>query len=260
MRYQYKTLRTHMGPGGTTTYLTTDETYRTIELWGGWNIGKRFRIMGTLPVNFNERMDQGEKQTKSGLGDMSFAGYYQLINSKHKAGANNLLVQSLWVGGGIKLPTGKYEPQDNTGESVNTFQSGTGSLDFTLNAMYDIRFQDIGLNATASYKMNTVNKYDYRYGNKLSANAQAYYKIKVSNNIRLSPNAGVLYETAQKDMDGHYSVDISGGNVLLATAGLEANVKAIAVGFNWQSPLSQKLANDFVKANNRMMVHVSFLL
>jgi len=260
LRYQYKTLRTHIGAGGTTTYLTTNETYRTLELWGAWNIGKRFRIMGTIPVNFNERIDQGVKETKTGLGDMSFAGFYQLFNTRHTIKGNNVLIQSLWIGGGVKLPTGKYEPLENNGESVNIFQSGTGSVDFTLNAMYDIRLQDFGINSTVSYKMNTKNTYDYRYGNKFSANVQAYYKIKVSDAVRLSPNAGILYETADKDMDGKYMVDVSGGNVLLAATGLEATVKRTAIGFSWQKPLSQKLANDFVQANNRVMVHVSFLL
>jgi len=55
-------------------------------------------------------------------------------------------------------------------------------------------------------------------------------------------------------------VDVSGGNLLLGTLGIETTFKKLSLGANWQTPLSQNLANGFVKANNRMMVHVSFLL
>lgn len=261
IRYQYKTLRTHIGAGGASTYLTTDESYRTAEIWGGWNIGKRFRVMGFVPFNFNERLNQGVTSNKNGIGDIAFTGFYQLLNHNKTIG-NKLLVQSLWVGGGVKLPTGKYEPLEKKPgeESANIFQLGTKSLDFTLNAMYDIRIQDVGMNANVNYKINTANGYDYQYGNKFSGNVQAYYKIRVKNVVTIAPNTGVLYEAAQKDMDGKYASDVSGGYALTGTVGMEAAFRNISIGGNWQTPLSQNLANGFVKANNRMMLHLSFLL
>lgn len=261
VRYQYKTLRTHIGAGGATTYLTTDESYRTAEIWGGWNIGKRFRVMGFVPFNFNERLNQGVTNNKNGIGDIAFTGYYQLLGQSRSIG-NKMLVQSLWVGGGIKLPTGKYEPLEKKPgeESANIFQLGTKSVDFTLNAMYDVRIQDVGVNANVNYKMNTANSYNYQYGNKFSGNVQAYYKFRIKNAVTIAPNTGVLYETAQKDMDGKYESDVSGGYALTGTAGMEVAFRKISVGGNWQTPLSQNLANEFVKANNRMMLHVSFLL
>jgi hypothetical protein len=33
----------------------------------------------------------------------------------------------------------------------------------------------------------------------------------------------------------------------------------MAVGANWQTPFSQNLAGGFVKANDRAMVHLSFM-
>ncbi len=172
------------------------------------------------------------------------------------------MVQSLWVGGGIKLPTGKYNPVDksNTTESANLFQLGTGSTDFTLNAMYDIRLQDAGISASGSYKINTINKHDYSYGNKVSINIQAYYKIRILNIVTVAPNAGVLYEKGQKDTDKRFSVDISGGNLLMGTVGTEVTFSKISIGGNFQTPFSQNLANGIIKANDRAMIHISFLL
>lgn len=262
VRYQYKTLRSHLGPGGATSYLTTSETYQTAELWGGWNIGKRFRVLGFIPVNFNSRENQGVAMSRAGIGDIAVIGYYQLMDQQHTTGNGKLLVQSLWIGGGVKAPTGKYEPAEHKeNEDVpNNFQLGTASTDFTLNAMYDVRLMDFGINANVSYKINTNNKYDYRYGNKFTANLLAYYKIRAAEKVTLAPNAGMLYETAEKDTEAkRFRVDVSGGYSLLATLGLEATMGAVSIGGNFQPAISQQLADSRLKAGNRAMVHVTYL-
>jgi len=260
LRYRYNTLRTHIGAGGVTTYLTTEEKYRTTELWGGWTIGKKIRLMGYIPVSFNEKLNQGITTGKQGLGDIGLQGFYKLFATDKGVG-NKRLVQSLWIGAGIKIPTGKYDAAlKNSGqETANIFQLGTGSVDFTFNAMYDIRLQDAGINLATSYKINTTNRQSYQYGNKFNVNGQVYYKFRIKNKVTVAPNAGILFEKAELDKDHGYTVDVSGGRVLLGTLGLEAAFKKIAIGANWQSPMSQNLAGGFVKANDRAMVHVSFM-
>ncbi|MGN6436488.1 MAG: transporter [Agriterribacter sp.] len=260
VRYRYNSLVTHLGAGGSTSYLTTDETYRTAELWGGWTIGKKLRLMAYVPVSFNEKFNQGITTRKTGLGDVGVQGFYQVFDSRSTTEANKMLVHSLWVGAGVKVPTGKYEaPEKNGMETANIFQLGTGSVDFTLNAMYDLRLQDAGINTMVSYKMNTVNGDEYRYGNKFSSSVQAYYKFRIMNKLTLAPNAGLLFESAKKDMDDGYRVDVSGGHMLLGSFGAEITFKNIAIGGNYQVPASQNLAGGFVKANNRAMMHVAFV-
>jgi hypothetical protein len=261
LRYQYKTLASHLGPGGTTSYLTTGETYQTAELWSGWNIGKRFRVIGFVPLNFNSRENQGATMSRSGLGDIALIGYYRLLDQQQTVGSK-LLVQSLWIGGGFKLPTGKYEPAEHkeNEDTPNNFQLGTASTDFTLNAMYDVRLMDVGVNANVSYKINTNNKYDYQYGNKFTANGLAYYKIRLAEKITVAPNAGVLYERAAKDKEAKkITVDVSGGYSLMGTAGVEATFAGISAGANFQPVLSQQLADRRIKAGNRAMVHLTYL-
>lgn len=262
VRYRINSLKTHLGIGGTATYLTTSETYHTAELWGGWSIGKKFRAMVTIPYGFNEKSNQGISKTKNGVGDISVTGYYQLLNKKRTMVTQKLLVQTLWIGAGVKLPTGKYMAADkqNNAQNINLFQLGTASVDFTLNAMYDLRIQDAGLNIAAGYKINTANKYQYNYGNKFNSTAQVYYKFRIKNKFTIAPNAGIMYEKSKKDIESKIEVNASGGNLLLGTTGIEATFKKIAVGANWQTPISQNLANGFVKANNRAMLHISFLL
>ena len=260
LRYQYKTLRSHLGPGGTTSYLTTDETYQTTELWGGWNIGKKFRVLGFVPVNFNSRENQGATMNRSGIGDIAVTGYYQLLNSRHTTSHDKLLIQSLWVGAGIKVPTGKYEPTEHeeNENTPNNFQLGTASTDFSFHLMYDLRLMDFGVNL--GYKMNTSNQYDYRYGNKFSSNLLAYYKFRLNEKVTVSPNTGILYETAVKDKENNkYIIDQSGGYSLMGTVGVEATFGRVSIGGNFQPVISQHLANMQIHAGNRGLAHVTYL-
>ncbi len=262
LRYRYNSMLTHLGVDGSRTYLTTNEHYQVPEAWGGWNIGKKFRVMATIPYSFNERTNQGAKSNKNGPGDINLWGYYRLFNNRSGVMKSNLLVQSLWLGAGIKLPTGKYSPADKSSNStdLNLFQLGTGSVDYNLSAMYDIRLQDIGLNLTGNYKITNSNKYHYRYGNKFNLNAQVYYKFSTKKKFVIVPNAGVFYEKAGLDQDNGFKVGASGGRLLSGTLGMEISYRKISIGGNFQAPLSQNLASGIVKANNRAMMHVSFTL
>ena len=261
LRYRSNSMRTHVGAGGSTTYLTTKEIYRTMEAWSGWNLAKNFRVMASVPYSFNERQNAATKSSKTGLGDIALSGYYQLLNNRRSLGSK-LLIQSLWLGGGVKLQTGSYDPADksSSNNNVNLFQLGTGSTDFILSGMYDMRLQDAGINIASNYKINTANKFDYRYGNKFNMNAQAYYKFRINSKLMVAPNAGVQFETSDKDMDKDMSVSSSGGNLALAAAGVEIALAKTAIGANMQIPMAQDLANGIARAKNRFMLHVSIVL
>ncbi len=223
LRYHQSGVRYHLGPGGTSTYLTTSERFKIAELWGATNIGARFRISVFIPYNFIERTNLQENTRTNGLGDMSAIGYYRILN-KQSILKYKILSQSLWLGGGIKAPTGTYNPHEKNiaQSSLNTFQLGTGSLDFSLNAMYDLRLQNAGINVNTSYKINTSNKYDYQYGNKFTLNLLGYYRFTINDKMIIAPNTGVLYETAEKDWKTKdIQVWETGGHSLIGSIGTE---------------------------------------
>lgn len=261
IRYQYKGLKTHIGPNGNISYLSTDETYQTIDIWGAWNIGKKFRVMGFIPYNINQRINAAGTSSKSGIGDIALNGYYQVFNKQHTVNEKKLLVHSLWLGAGIKLPSGKYNPADKNSAqgSQNSFQLGTGSIDGMVNAMYDLRIQDLGMNLNASYKFNAANKYDYSYGNKFTINWLGYYKIRATKKFLIAPNAGCLWESSAKDKNKYGStVFESGGQLLMATLGTECSFGNLGIGGNFQTPLKQDLAANTVRAKPRVMVQLTW--
>jgi hypothetical protein len=261
VRYRYNYLRTHLGAGGNATYLTSNEKYHTMEIWGGWALSDKIRIMGTLPYSINKKINQGIARGKNGISDISLAAYYKLLDKATTVLNKKQLTQTLWIGSAIKLPTGEYNPEDksSTNQNANLFQLGTASVDYSLAAMYDVRLQNTGLNVSATYKMNTSNKYHYRYGNKLNVSTQVYHRFTLGSLV-IAPNTGLQFETAQQDTDNRFKVDLSGGKALLGTVGIEGSLGKIAIGANFQTALLQHLANGFVKAGSRTMLHVSFAL
>lgn len=260
LRYRYNSLITHVGIGGSVTYLTTNEYYKNLELWGAFSLHKKIKLQASIPFTFNQKTNQDISHYKNGIGDASIIAFYELLNKRNSL-QNKILIHNLWIGGGFKLPTGKYNPIDKgTNNNTNLFQSGTGSFDFSLNGMYDLRYQDVGINIAANIKMNTQNQYQYQYGNKFTLSSQLYYKFKIANSLSLVPNVGLIYETAQKDIDNNIIADISGGNLTMGSIGIETAYKKMALGINWQTPVQQNLANGIIKANNRSMLHISFLL
>jgi hypothetical protein len=262
LRYQQRGLMTHMEHNGTASLLTEKETFRITELWGASNIGNKLRILGFIPLNSIQRSGQATHITKTGLGDAALIGYYKLLDHK-KAAGTKLIAQSVWIGGGIKLPTGKYDNREkNIADGLqNTFQLGTGSLDFTLNAVYDFRVQDFGINTNISYKINTANKYEYRYGDKLVLNVLTYYKFRVGEKVSVGPNAGLMFETAGKDRQSKEAeISASGGHALMGTAGLEVSWNRLNAGANLQTPLPQHTGAGGILVKNRGMVYLSFSL
>lgn len=260
LRYTGSGLKTHLGPNGTITYLTTDERFQNFEVWGAIRMGKRFRVTAFLPYSFISKSNAQGITYRNGIADIMAIGYYNLLEKQNTTKRNKLLVQSLWLGAGVKAPTGKYDAgEKNITESVqNTFQLGTASTDFILHAMYDLRIHDAGLNTNLSYRINTMNPYDYKYGNKAVLNLLAYYKFKTGMNSRIAPNAGLLQEWSGKDTNGGIEVWATGGYLMMGTIGVEYNLNRWGFGANIQLPVTQNLGENKVKADKRGMVYVSF--
>jgi len=144
LRYQYLPYQTNV-KGGEGEF--SKDYYHTIELWGGINLGKKWQVLGFIPYQINyQNTDDGIK-TLSGISDVSALANYKLLD-KTKMGEGRSTSQQLWIGGGIKLPTGKYQIDPNNPNTelgdVNS-QAGTGSVDFLLNSSYNVRFNKVGV-------------------------------------------------------------------------------------------------------------------
>lgn len=254
VRYQYMHYHTELANDKTQ---FSNDFYKTVELWSGINIGKKWQMLVFVPYRVNKQISDDGIKEQNGLGDISMLLNYNLLNTR---GNNNS--QQAWIGGGVKLATGKNNA-DITSANANpgdvNWQSGTGSTDFLLNAAYNLSINRIGLNTSVNYKINTQNKDKYQYGNRFTANTFAYYKTRAIG-LGLAPNIGVLYENAAANKLQKATVDQTGGNIVLASGGIEINFNKIAVGTNVQLPLTQNFAEGQTQAKVRGLVHLTVAL
>lgn len=258
VRYQYMHYHTQLKSDATQ---FSNDYYKTAELWTGFNISNRWQVLAFIPYRINKQITDDGIKKQNGLGDISVLFNYNLLGKRSHSGNANI-DQQLWLGGGLKLPTGKNNA-DVTSASANpgdvNWQSGTGSTDFLLNAAYYININKMGLNTSINYKINTHNKSEYHYGNRFTANTFAYYKVRAAG-LGFAPNVGLLYENSATNKLNKITVDQTGGNILLAATGLEVNFNKIALGANVQLPLSQNFAEGQTQSKLRGLVHLTFAL
>jgi len=258
VRYHFNYFNTHLA--GHPSQFRKD-FYQTVELWGGWNIGKKIQVLVLVPFNFNyQNSDEGITKLK-GLGDIMLLANYKLFDTRTVNSNGKIISQQLWIGGGIKLATAKFDIEKNDPDvaSMANRQLGSGSTDALLNAIYNVHINKLGINTTASYKINSVNKDEYKFGDKLSVSSFVFYPIAFSKTI-ISPNLGLLYEhTKGSELQGG-KIDLTGGSLMQGSVGAEISFNTIAIGFNAQLPITQNFAESQTKEKIKGMAHISFAL
>lgn len=253
VRYQFHSFHTRLSDDPTQ---FSNDFYQTVELWSGWNIGKRFQLITFIPFNFNHQSSDEGVTNLSGVGDIAALLNYRVIDIKRGRTSQQLL-----LGAGLKIPTGRFEiePGDPDIAAAANTQRGSGSTDLLLNATYAIQTGKWGVNTNAGYKVNNNNNDDYKFGNKFTASSFVFYAASAGK-TNLSPNAGLLFEHNESSRLASSKIDLTGGSLLQAAAGLEVGFNKVSVGLNIQLPVAQNFAEGQTKSQVKGMLHVTFAL
>jgi hypothetical protein len=207
-----------------------------------------------VPYQLNIQQNWYGANNTKGLGDITLMGNYRLL--MHQGRSNT---QTVVVGGGVKLPAGNYTAVKSEAIEDQNFQLGTGSIDYLLNASYRLSYRKWVFSAIGSYKYNTQNKDNYRYGDVLTTGATAVYRKELKN-FSVAPYIQVMNETQMKDANNHILQNHSGGSALFTGGGIDINTRKIAVGVNYQFAADQNLSKGEIIAKPRLSAHISFVL
>ena len=213
-------------------------TFHTAELWGRYQVNGRIQLMAFLPIHSKNITDTENTYDIKGVGDLSLMTNYVIIKKTNFR---------WFVGGGIKLPTGKSNVEVKN-QLVPNLQTGTGSIDglFTTNLTY--LKGKWGMNTETNVTLTSANRIDYKYGNQADASLSLFYKYKKGKTM-IVPQLGVNLAKTAKDI---YSVknDItekfSGADVLSLPVGLDFYRGNLGLRLNYKTPLTSTISEGYV--------------
>lgn len=230
--------------------------FKTTELLLGTKLGKKWQLLAFVPYSMNHTISDDGIANNNGLGDITLMGSYNLINSIRTTQDTEAVRQQVWIGGGAKLPTGRFKP--NMADflaSVNS-QPGTGSIDFLAVATYLLQFKKWAVNSTATYKYNQ-SAYNFTFGNRFAATVFVSRSFQCKA-ITFSPNAGLLYTNLNANKITNTKVNDTGGYTLLSAAGFQARYRQFTIGCNAQIPLLANLSSGQTHIKMGGMVQLSY--
>lgn len=252
MRYRSLNYRTQLKQDPTQ---YSNDYYTTLEIWSGWNLGKKWQLMTFVPFQMNRQVTDDGNKSNSGLGDITLLANYNIWNK-----LASIVRQQVWIGGGIKLPTGQYKVNfDPTTLNLGqpNGQLGTGSIDYLVSINHVANYGNWGMSTSANYKINLNNPDQFKFGNRYTATTQVYYRF-TRNALAIAPTIGTFFEQAVHNRYKNDDVLSTGGHALFATMGLEMSYGKIAFGVSLQSPIAQNFSEHQTTAQTRGLTHLTF--
>lgn len=257
LRFQYRNFmhpNTELNMNGESQVL--EDRFYTTEAWMRFYPSDRIQLFIHVPYTLNQRFETMRTTTIEGIGDIRLTANYSLINTGDSILRNwkNLLL----IGGGIKLPTGKYQQRDETRLMLPaSFQVGTGAYSLLFNVIHTLRYKSWGINTTLQYSMNGRNEISYDYGDQYSAAFSLFY-WKGTRSGSFLPNAGISYEYSNKDYQYDVIKPYSGGSVTLFNAGLDIYLNRFLINTFVQVPVSHNIPSSQPAGQLRLGGGISF--
>ncbi len=234
--------------------------YNTVELWGRVYLKKRVQFFYTLPYTFNTvSSDNATNASIKGIGDMSFQLNYNLINTTFDTSRMRQLNHNVLIGGGVKLPTGKYQQRNEAGQMYQTnFQTGSGGYSFIATVIYTARVKKAGVNADINYMYNTANELDYAFGNQVTSSITFFAWLK-KGSVTILPNTGLFYEYLKRDISNGYYNPLSGGYAVNYNLGADIYYKRLYAGTTFMVPVMQQIGSDKITYTAKYMINIGYM-
>jgi len=239
----------HAGHGAT----ESTEYYNNIELYGRIYLSPTMRIIFGIPFSMNEI----NSKKINGMGDLRVIGQYNLYNTDMTGKTN--FWQRIFLGGGLKFPTGIYNKQLVYGVTEPHFQPGTGSFDFLFTGLYIAKLEKVGIGWRNDivYTLNTTNNNNYKFANRFNFASTFSYDI-ITETLNLLPKAGVYLETANADQYNGENAEGSGGTVVMGTMGLDVTYNMFSLDFDFQLPISQSFIGEQAYNDYRFFIGMGY--
>ena len=254
VRYFYQSYTSREGIFANSPWI--DENFNTIQIWAKIPVTQKIQVSALVPYQFHNRESTTGNENIQGMGDITVIAMYSLYQT-HKD--STVYTHKLQIGGGVKMPTGKFEQTNNTGSVNQSFQVGTGSWDFSMVTEYVIKKKDLGLNTMLNYTLKTENKKNYQYGNQFNYSSTLFYLFDLPT-VKLVPQLGLAGEVYAANKQHNQELPDTTGEILFSKLGIEVGKNNFSLGINAMLPIHQNLSNSKIEANYRWSINLNYSL
>lgn len=205
--------------------------------------------------------DGKQDNNLAGLGDPVFMlNYFPLDLTGDMQ--NRKTGHRIALGGGVKLPFGKFSVRSYNDEVIPSYQPGSGSFDFIFQSSYMLTFKKWGWFNYYSYRFNTQNPNGYRFSNTMNYRSTVFMSVKKKRS-QIIPHMGIDLLKANADEFNKYKNEKptknSGGLLMLGNIGIEYFYKNYGLTLTYGIPIVQKLNGEQFQFKHQLQVGIQFL-
>lgn len=220
----------------------SSEQFYTTALVGKYQIGRRWQLLGIVPVHFNRQQKNGNQTSTNGLGDASVHLRFSPVFQQDSINQRAFIIQ---LGLGAKVPSGRFS--DEAHETTNLFP-GTGSWDFPIDLNAYLIRSTWMFQLENSLILKTANRIGYRYGHSIQSNMYVQRSWE-GKQVKLSPGLGLRVEYLQSDqINGSAESTVNGGYLCAAMPGINIEWKSFFLIARYVQPITQHLSKGYTTA------------
>lgn len=250
LTYQYRLYNSNHPPLFNEPSVRSREQFQRIDLSGAIRLADRWQLKAVVPFILNEQTKNGNRETRSGIGDPSVSVHYFLIDRQDSLGNR----QFRWSAGlGGKLPLATFpEPHDE----VLLLYPGTGTWDGIAQSALFCRFGNWGVIQETNVIVRSSNKYKYTPGSLFNATLFGFRRWS-----NWSLFGGFQYAWNGIDYLEREAINSSPsqGNILSGSFGGTIQWGNILVQANVHVPVAQSLGNGYTRQQTGFTAGIHYI-
>ncbi|MBR9917528.1 hypothetical protein GYB29_07570 [bacterium] len=239
---------------------TGNDQFQTVSINLRYNVNPRLKLYAFVPYQIVNRLESGRNYSYSGLGDIETIIMYNLLVPNSESESAKIGLQ---LGGGLKLPTGKYNTEIDQ-QLIPNLQLGSGSVDVLFHSNLTLETGSrLAINQENRYSWRTANSLDYKFGNQLDSRLNLLYKLKTGSQSFLLPALGLSFHHRSLDMseaNRNLINRYSGMQLLNLNIGLNLFINKLSMRVNWSNPLYSHIAKDYVEAKQALNIQLNYYI
>lgn len=216
------------------------------------NAGKKIQLNVLVPFQKNTSSNGLINERLNGIGDISVTAGWKAWNRLTRNSR-----QTVMVGTGVKLPTGKHYPGNSKKLGDQVFNIGSGSVDYILYGTYKAGYRKWFYNLSGSYKYNTANRSGFRYGDNIDISLLAGKRIDIDK-IALSPYLQAGWQKQMQNAVSHLLSPASGSDIIQLNIGADVNTRNLTAGLSFQVPAIQQIAGGQISIKPGIGAHIAY--